>query len=163
MVEDLRRLLSMSWWVIIFSFLNCLRRSATFERSWSRLSVILVIATASTAIHPRLIWYGVRTDAYVLQVEFRQRKLSPPSPRGQSRLFKVSAEAKHCWVSQCDRRQWIHFVFVATGCELWCASHKQPWKSKCTWSGRCDGCFQCLLGLHIHVNQAFCVRLSEWD
>ena len=41
------------------------------------------------------------------------------------------------------RRQRPYSVCLVPGCAKWCASHKQAWKVKCTWSKRCDGCSEC--------------------
>ena len=34
-------------------------------------------------------------------------------------------------------------LYVCVECRGWCRSHFQPWRVKCTWSQRCDGCSQC--------------------
>ena len=109
------------------------------------MSDLLVEATACTWTHQRLIWYGVCTHADALQVEFWQRKVSPAPPRGRSRTLKVSAEYQIVGVSkQCDSRRGMLCVIVTAECKSWCTGHKQSWQNKCKWSGRCDGCSECL-------------------
>ena len=43
-------------------------------------------------------------------------------------------------------RRETHTSFtIIVGCKKeWCAANKQPWKKKCTWTGSCDGCSNCL-------------------
>ena len=38
-----------------------------------------------------------------------------------------------------------HIVLCVTiaACEKWCATHKQGWKTKCSWSKSCGGCSEC--------------------
>ena len=60
---------------------------------------------------------------------------------------KGECRMQHCLLLSCSGRQhtsFFSFAIVMAVCKLWCSGHKQAWLKKCTWSGRCDGCSECL-------------------
>ena len=62
---------------------------------------------------------------------------------------KGECRMQHCLLLSCSGRQhtsFFSFAIVMAVCKLWCSGHKQAWLKKCTWSGKCDGCSECLGG-----------------
>ena len=71
-----------------------------------------------------------------------------PTEKSVTTRTKSNAQGQcrmpNCWFWRCHSRRWIFCVTVTAVCKSWCAGNEQEWETKCTWSGRCDGCSDCL-------------------